>query len=262
MRKGTDRVDNQTLPGEVGVLNKALDLMEALASSDSLTVAELSSAAGVNKAAAYRILNTFERRGYALRTSDDIRRYSLGPAIRSLGRDMLSPSNLLVAGRPMLRSLWEQYGETVNLGIMGHDRIVYLDILESDQGLRTSVTVGALDHVHSTALGKAMLASLSAPDAHAILSRTELIAKTPKTITSISEMIKELKRVKGRGYALDDEENDPGARCIAAAIVDPHDGPIGALSVSGPAWRLPDEKVKEIGEHLARLTTELAEQIS
>ena len=162
----------------------------------------------------------------------------------------------------MLRSLWEQYGETVNLGIMGHERILYLDILESDQGLRTSVTVGALDHVHSTALGKAILANLSTSDARAILTRTELIAKTPKTITSISEMIKELKRVEERGYALDDEENDPGARCIAAAIVDPHDGPIGALSVSGPAWRLPDEKVKEIGEHLVRLTSELAEQIS
>jgi IclR family acetate operon transcriptional repressor len=79
----------------------------------------------------------------------------------------------------MLRSLRELCGETVNLGIMGHDGILNLDILESGQEFRTSVNVGARDHLHSTVLGKAMLASLSASEARAVLYRTEMVAKTP-----------------------------------------------------------------------------------
>ncbi|MDH3247796.1 MAG: IclR family transcriptional regulator [Acidimicrobiia bacterium] len=262
MRNDSTPGDRASPPGEVGVLNKALDLIEVLASSDQLTVAELSSAAGVNKAAAYRILNTFERRGYALRTSDEIRRYSLGPAMRTLARDTVSPRDLLMTARPMLQSLWERYGETVNLGVMSNDRILYLDILESDQGLRTSVNVGALDRLHSTALGKAMLAALPVARAKEILSRTDMVAKTSRTITSLEEMLEELEHVRERGYALDDEENEPGARCVAAAIIDPHDGPIGALSVSGPSWRLPDEAVQTIGFHLVALSSEVAEQVS
>ena len=120
-----DHRDGEARDGEVGVLNKALDLIEVLADADQMTVAQISTGAGVNKAAAYRILNTFERRGYAVRTSDDVRRYSIGPAVRALARDTQTPRDLLMAARPVLRTLWEQYGETVNLGMMGHTRVLY-----------------------------------------------------------------------------------------------------------------------------------------
>lgn len=258
----TMRTDEKPTASEVGVLNKALDLVEALLRSDRLTVAELATATGVNKAAAYRILHTLERRHYVTREASEVRRYSLGPAFRAFARDSASPRVLLMASRGALRQLWEEFGETVNLGVMAQHQLLYLDILESDQGLRTTVTVGALDHLHSTALGKAMLAALPVSEARAILSRTERVALTPHTITSLPDILTELEIIRQRGYALDDEENEPGARCVASAIVNAVGQPVGALSVSGPAWRLPDDVVERMGSHLVKVCEQVSAELA
>lgn len=248
--------------GEVGVLNKTLDILEALSSTDGLTVAELSSASGVNKAAAYRILTTLERRGYAVRGADEVRRYSLGPAFRALTRDSHSPGDLLATARPHLRRLWEEYDETVNLGVLSQGQVLYLDILESDQGLRTTVDVGSHDDLHSTALGKAMLAALSPSDAEDLLSRAKRVAKTSHTVTAIPRLMEEIEATRQRGFALDDEENEPGARCVAAAVVDGRGRPLGALSLSGPAWRIDDTMVDKIGRRLRAAADEVAAQMA
>lgn len=247
--------------GEVGVLNKTLDLVEALARQEEMTVAELASASGVNRPAAYRILNTLERRGYAVRAGDDVRRYSLGPAFRSMSRDSRSPGDLLMVARPHLRRLWEEYDETVNLGVLSSDKVLYLDILESDQGLRTTVAVGTHDHLHSTALGKAMLSTLPASDARSLLSYADLVAKTPRTLTSIPALLEEVERTRQLGFALDDEENEPGARCVAVAVAGRDGQPLGALSVSGPAWRVDDNMVQQIGRRLRETADQVAIQL-
>ena len=258
----TDPVlDERPTHGDVGVLVKTLDLLEALADADPMTVAEVSSASGVNKAAAYRILSTLERRAYVVRTPDEVRRYTLGPALRALSREVASPADLLLAARPRLRTLWEEYGETVNLGVLSDDRVLYLDIVESDQGLRTTVTVGAHDALHCTALGKAMLAALPSSEARALLARSARPAKTPRTLTGLQALTAELDRVREKGYALDDEENESGARCVAAAVLGPEGQPLGALSVSAPAWRMPDQTVEEIGRRLRAVCDEVAGEL-
>lgn len=248
-------------PGEVGVLNKTLDLLEVLASSDGMTVAELASASGVNKAAAYRILNTLERRGYAVRGTDEVRHYSLGPAFRALTRDSHSPGDLLATARPHLRRLWEEFDETVNLGVLSQGMVLYLDILESEQGLRTTVDVGSHDHLHSTALGKAMLAALPLSDARRLLAQRERLAKTPRTVTDIPRLLEDIDRTRQRGFALDDEENESGARCVAAAVIDSQGRPVGALSMSGPTWRIDDAMVEKIGRRLREAADEVADQL-
>lgn len=245
--------------GEVGVLHKTLDVLEALAGTEELSVSELSAASGVNKAAAYRILNTLERRGYVVRGTDDVRHYSLGPALRALARDTQSPGDLLMAARPELQALWEEFGETVNLGVLSGERVLYLDILESDQGLRTTVLVGSHDDIHSTALGKAMLSVMPVSNARDLLTRTERVAKTPHTRTSLPDLMAALDEARQSGYALDDEENEQGARCVAAAVVDRRGRPLGAMSVSGPTWRMPDEMVTKIGRRLRAACDSLAE---
>lgn len=259
MRTEASTQDRST--GEVGVLNKTLDLLEVLAGADGLTVAELAATSGVNKAAAYRILNTLERRGYVVRTTDEVRRYSLGPALRALARESHSPGDLLAAARPLLRRLWEEFDETVNLGVLSQGRVLYLDILESEQGLRTTVTVGSHDDLHSTALGKAMLSVLPVSDARKLLTHTDMVAKTPRTLTSVPELMREIERTRQRGFALDDEENEPGARCVAAAVVDGQGRPLGALSMSGPAWRIDDAMVEKIGRRLREAADEVAAQL-
>lgn len=247
--------------GEVGVLNKSLDLIEAMAHNEAMTVADLSSESGVNKAAAYRILNTLERRGYVVRGPDEVRRYMVGPALRSLTQDASSPGDLLVLARPCMKQLWEEFDETVNLGMMSNDQVLYLDILESDQGLRTTVSVGTHDDLHSTALGKAMLATLPPAQSKAMLASKPMEEKTPHTITTIPELMRDLEIIRERGYALDDEENELGARCIAAAIREPRGRVLGAHSVSGPTWRINDRMVDRIGKRLNELSKEISAQL-
>ena len=244
--------------GEVGVLNKALDILEALTGKDGMTVAEVATASAVNKAAAYRILSTLERRAYAVRSTDEVRRYALGPALRTLVRQGGSPGDLLTAARPLMRRLWQEFDETVNLGVLNGGRVLYLDILESDQGLRTTVSVGTHDELHCTALGKAILAAFPASDARAMLVRNDLLVKTPRTVTSVRDLMREVERTRERGYALDDEENEPGVRCVAAAVVGPSGRPLGALSVSGPAWRIDESMVGRIGDRLRTAAAEVA----
>lgn len=253
--------DGDDRSGEVGVLNKSLDLIEAMARNEAMTVADLSAESGVNKAAAYRILNTLERRGYVVRGPDEVRRYMVGPALRSLTQDSSSPGDLLVLARPCMKQLWEEFDETVNLGMMSNDQVLYLDILESDQGLRTTVAVGTHDDLHSTALGKAMLATLPPAQAQAMLALKPMEAKTPHTITTIPELMQDLEIIRERGYALDDEENEPGARCIAAAIREPRGRVLGAHSVSGPTWRINDRMVDRIGQRLNELGREISAQL-
>lgn len=243
--------------GEVGVLNKSLDVIEAMARNEGMTVADLSSVSGVNKAAAYRILNTLERRGYAVRAPGEVRRYSLGPAMKSLTRDSSSPGDLIELARPRMRRLWEEFDETVNLGVMSNNQVLYLDILESERGLRTTVAVGTHDDLHSTALGKAMLATLPTSEARALLTRTDLVRKTPHTITSVPELMRDLEVTRQRGYALDDEENEAGARCIAAAVAGPGPNLLGAQSVSGPTWRIDNQMVERIGARLREMSEEI-----
>ncbi len=258
----SDIPDTDDRSGEVGVLNKSLDLIEAMARNEAMTVADLSAESGVNKAAAYRILNTLERRGYVVRGPDEVRRYMVGPALRSLAQESNSPGDLLVLARPCMRKLWEEFDETVNLGMMSNNQVLYLDILESEQGLRTTVSVGTHDDLHSTALGKAMLATLPTSQAKALLAAKPMESKTPHTITSIPELLRDLDIIRERGYALDDEENEPGARCIAAAIRDPSGRVLGAHSVSGPTWRINDRMVDRIGNRLNELSKEISAQLS
>ena len=257
----TDLHVDAAMAGEVGVLIKALDLLEALARGGAMSVAEVTGASGVNRAAAYRILTTLERRGYVLRTHDEVRRYLLGPALRSLVRGATSLGDVLIAARPQLRRLWEEFGETVNLGAFSQRRVLYLDILESGQGLRTTVTVGTHDDLHSTALGKAILAALPPAEVRDLLTAGPLVRKTARTLTSLASVVDDVELSRERGYALDDQENEPGARCVAAAILDPGGRPVAALSLSGPAWRIDDRMVDRAGERLRELSTVIGEQL-
>ena len=154
-----------------------------------MSVAEVTGASGINRAAAYRILTTLERRGYVLRTHDEVRRYLLGPALRTLVRGATSLGDVLIAARPQLRRLWEEFGETVNLGAFSQRRVLYLDILESEQGLRTTVTVGTHDDLHSTALGKAILAALPPAEVRDLLTAGPLVRKTSRTLTSLARVV-------------------------------------------------------------------------
>lgn len=242
----------------IAVLDRALDLLEALAAAPGpLGVTEAARQVGASKSAAFRVLSNLERRGYV---GKDLvtARYVLGTRLAFLGERSLETLDLRQLARPSMEALHRQFGETVNLGVLVGAEVVYIDMMESDHGLRMAARVGARDRAHSTALGKAMLAYL-VPERQKIVLSRPLAQLTARTITDADDVRAELALVRARGLAEDNGENEIGARCVAAPIFDHGGAVIGAISISAPESRLDDRQTAEAGEAVkaaARAVTE------
>jgi IclR family acetate operon transcriptional repressor len=245
----------------VAVVEKALDILECLADGEPRSVAQLSEASGASKAAAYRILRAFERRGFAV-TYEKVRRYSLGPGLLAYVDAARRSDRLLAIARPVMRELWDHSGETVNLGVRSRGQVLYLEVMESRRGLRATGQVGALDQLHSTALGKAMLSLLPQTDLADVINAADLRPRTAHTVTDRRGLVRAIQRAAEEGHAIDDEENEVGMRCVAAPIPNPDGWPLGAISISGPASRMTPEAVAELAPRLKASCTAIAAELA
>lgn len=246
---------------EVGVLVKALDILDCLATEGPCPVTRICERTGVTKPAAYRILKTLDMAGYVVR-DEDRREYSLGPALHSLSRSARNSTDLVQVAYPVMKRLNEELGETINLGVVNNGQVIYLDTIESKQRLRSTVQLSLRDKVHSTALGKAFLAALPADEAKIRLTESVRDAITPKTVVSVRALLRQLDENRERGYSLDDEENEVGSRCVAAAIVNGRGDPIGAISVSAPTTRMQGPVLNRVGEQVALAAKEISASIT
>jgi IclR family KDG regulon transcriptional repressor len=210
-----------------------------------LSLSEVARRTGLNKVTGFRILVNFEARGYVER--DEEGRYRLGPALAHLGARATATLDLRQLARPTLEALHSELDETVNLAVRGSKGVVYVDILQPSYGLRLLASVGRVDDYHSTALGKAILGSMS-PDTQAdLVAKLQLKKKTPNTLGTRRALLKDLRRTAERGFAVDDEENEVGARCVAAPILARDGTVVGAISVSGSTSRLSTTRVAAVG---------------
>jgi IclR family acetate operon transcriptional repressor len=242
---------SRSTAGQVAVLHKALDLLECLAAAP-LTAADISKRIGVAKPTVYRLLSTLQSRGFIDKEPDGSR-YMIGSAVHALGAGPGSPTDLISLTRPFTAKLAATYGETINVAVKSGDQILYVDVLQSGHRLRTEIPAGGRDHIHSTALGKAILAELPEGEARAILTTIDLVPVTPSTITAVPALLRQFAMIRQTGYAVDDEENEVGSVCVAAAIRGPDGRPVGAISISGPRWRIDDQLVKAIGAELVAI---------
>ncbi len=157
---------------------------------------------------------------------------------------------------------FEEFGETTNLGVIDDGRIVYVAMSESSRpGLRMASRVGGSSCLHSTAMGKAILAFFPEADREARITNLELTAVTPKTITDPGQMRDELEQARRRGYAIDNEENEIGARCVGVPILDDSGFPLGAISVSGPTARMNDDALDAMAKRLWAASQEISSNL-
>ncbi|MCY7417184.1 MAG: IclR family transcriptional regulator [Chloroflexi bacterium] len=245
---------------DVAVLQKALDLLEVLAERPDLGLSELSELTGASKASTYRMLSTLESRGFVAKDGDT-RKYAPGVALIALSCAVVARIDLVKAARPHLEALQRAFDETVNVGTLADGQVLYIDIIESAQGLRMAARVGARDALHSTALGKAMLSAMPASEARQLLSGYKRLTATPRTITTLDALMDELALIATRGFAVDDEENEIGARCIGAPIRDSSGRVMGAISISGPSSRITEDMVSVIGTRLAVAAASIEEEL-
>jgi len=242
----------------VQALDRALEILEALATEGrGLGVTELGQKVGLHKSTVHRMLSTFAERGYVEKNSHDDR-YKLGIKVIDLGSIYLNNIELKTEALPFLRDLREKSRQPVHLAILENGQVVYIDKVDVISSIRMYSQIGRRVPVHSTALGKVMTANLSAGEIEEILSARDLVKITEKTITDRNKFMEELKKAKQKGYAMDDEENEEGVRCVAAPIVDYRGKAIAAVSTSGILEEFTYERLEEIKEYVL----ETARQIS
>lgn len=222
-------------------------------------ITELSRKLGQPKATVFRILFTLQELGY-VRKDAATGAYALTEEFRVLRGDEVRQT-LRRAARPFLERLLGKFEQTVNLAVLDRSQALYLEILEGLRSIRMAANVNTYAPIHSTALGKAILAFLAPAEAKEILSGRPLAKLTPKTITSVPILLEHLAEVRRRGYAVDNEENELGARCVAAPVFAYHGRPLGAISVSGPVSHMRHAHISEIAQTVRESCRKVSERM-
>ncbi len=233
-------------PYQVQVLDRALAILDILsAEGPDLSLGEISDKLELHKSTAHRLTMVLERHKLIERNSVS-GRYRLGLKLFELGTRAISHLDLRERARPVLDRLVLETSETVHLGILEDTEVLYLDKVEPARSVRMSSSVGRRNPAYCTAMGKATLAHLPDAQVEEIVRKHGLKAVTANTITSFLDLKTELKAVRERGYAVDDEEIEEGVRCVGCVVRNFSGAPVGAISVSGPAFRVTKEKVKSL----------------
>lgn len=224
-------------PGSIQVIERMMTLLDALAASpEPATLKQLATATELHPSTAHRILAAMTSARFVER--QDPGTYRLGIRLLELGNIVKSRINLREVALPFMQELHETIGEAVNLGTRHEDDIVYLERTSSGRALvRVVYLVGGRAPLHLTSLGKLFLAADSAQEVRAYARRTALPGKTPRSLTSLAALERELDKVRRHGIAYDDEEAEIGLKCVAAPIHDDEGRIVAALSVSAPADR-------------------------
>jgi IclR family acetate operon transcriptional repressor len=163
--------------------------------------------------------------------------------------------------RPALEWLSRETGETANLVIPDGREALYLDKVESPQSLRIFSRIGRRAPLHCTAVGKILLADRSKAHVDALLGSGPLERLTRHTLTSMSQLRRELEKAQGQGFALDREECEEGACCIAAPVRNVRGETIAAVGVSGPAIRMQPRRIEDLVPHVVRAGRQISEQL-
>jgi IclR family transcriptional regulator, acetate operon repressor len=238
-----------TSPGNtLGSLDRGLAVLELIAQRGEARMAELAKELGTSRTTMFRVLETLRARGFAEHVTAS-HTYRLGPGARSLAAHA-TRSAITRLAEPAMADLRNATGETVNLiGVHG-SRLVYEAVLEGRYSLRSLPSLGMTVAPHCSALGKAVLAASPVPLREVLLEPEPFARFTENTITARRELDAELDRTRQRGYAIDEEENETGLSCVAAAIHSTGGRPAAAISVSGLSDRMHSLDLTELGKRV------------
>jgi DNA-binding IclR family transcriptional regulator len=252
------------LPNEdyiVAPVFKAIKVLEFIAESGrDVSLTEVANSLGMPKTTVFRYLQTLSATMF-LSHDADRDRYGIGMRFRNLARTDGSMHRLRQVAVPVMRELNQTFNETINLAIESDGQIVYIEIIESTRTLRMQARVGSRNPLHTTALGKAILAHLSDTARDALLARG-LPEQTYRSIVDSSVLRRQLKEIRARGYAIEIGENEESAMCIGVPILDDLSYPIAAISLSAPEQRQTDELIESAGSALLTAGRKIAEQMA
>lgn len=240
----------------IRAVDRICDILDTLrASEEGVSLTEIAAAVRIPKSTALRYLASLERRNYVERASES-GDFRLGLVFQP--SDSRNIEALCRIAEPGLARLRDELEQTTNLGIVEAGQVVHLLVLESPQTMRLAARVGERGLIHSTALGKAICATMPEAEVINILTHFGMPSYTSATMTTPADYLAELERVRETGYAVDDAENQAGGRCVAVVI--PELGLSAGVSVSAPASQLAADEVPRVASRLQRLAASVSEK--
>ncbi len=242
-------------------VERTLEILEAVAHrSGGMSNADISRKLRIPKSSASYILRTLQHRGY-LRRDPETGRYRLGVKVLSLSRGALSGLDVREAALPVMRQLVEHSHLTAHLAILDGDEAVYVEKVDAPGFIKMDTWVGRRMEIHSTSVGKALAAYLDPAKIAAILKARGMKKLTPRTITSPARFLKELERVREQGYAVDDEENSPEVRCVAAPIFGASGQIEASLGMTGTIHQVSLEMLPRLAAAVKDATLRISHQL-
>lgn len=237
---------------------KALSLLSILKTEKSgIGIRELSEKMNLNRSTAYRLISALVLSGFA-RQDRVTKKFFLGMKLIELAGSMLSDMEIRKIARPFLKRLTEKTGEATHLGILDDDEVVYIEKIDGQEAVRLFTNVGSRYPAYVTSIGKAILAYLPEKKLDEVLMRQSWEPFTKNTITNKKEFIENLKAIRSRGYAIDNEENRLTVTCAGVAIFDSNNEVVAGISISGPSFRLTPQKIKKHSKYIIRTAADIS----
>ncbi|WP_338043428.1 IclR family transcriptional regulator [Nonomuraea lactucae] len=237
-------------------LRRALTVLDHVRASSGLTLTQLADALDVSKSTVLRLtVPLIEAR--LLERDRRTGAYRLGHGTLRLGQAYLASLDLRAVAAEESHRLMSEVRETVHLVVYEPPHVVYIDKVENQTNVRMASRIGSRGPLHSTAVGKAILAWL--PDD--TVDGLHLEARTKHTISDPGRLRAELASVRRRGYAVDDRENEPEVRCVGAPIFNHNDTVVAAISVSGLTSRITAARVREVGPLVAAAASRISRKL-
>lgn len=240
---------------------RIFQVMEMLAENGEMGLMEISAALDLHKSTVHRLLMSLVYMGYA-KQDETTQKYMLSYKIVNMAGKILDRMDILQVAKPYLERLSDLSGEAVHLVQREGNHILYIYKIEAKIGtIRMVSHVGMIHPMYCSGVGKAIMATLPEREVKQIWNESVIEKKTDKTVTDYDEMQKLLEEVRKNGYALDDEENEKGVRCIAACLHGYQNEVKYAFSISGPTSRMTRERVMELAVDVKKVQEELSREL-
>lgn len=238
---------------------KTLQIIEAMASArEPLRLSDIADKVQMPASTTLRMVNTLATMGYAYQEPDTLR-YGLTLKFMQVGGQISARLNIRDTVRPFLLKLSHTFDESACLAVEEDMEVIYIDVVDGPDGLlKITQRIGIRAPMHSTGVGKLMLTQYTREQLSTLVEKKGLTQLTPHTAVTLESLQNEIGLTREKGYALDNEECELGARCVAAPIYNYEGKIVAAISLSGPVSRMTAGRVAEIVPSLLAAAQEVS----
>ena len=241
-------------------VERALEVLMCFSNkTPELSMTEISEMVGLNKSTIHRLLATLEGKRFVER-NPDTGLYRPGIRFIQIAFLTVDHNDLKRVATPYMKRLCDQYQENVNLSILDEANVVYVEVIESEQRIKLAATPGQHLPAFCTASGKAILAYMPEEEVIKVL-KVGMPKYTSSTIISPEAYFADIGKTRERGFSISEQEFEEGINAVAAPIFDDEKIPVASVSIAGPAYRYPLERMIQIGTDLISVTTDIAREM-